>query len=280
MVSTTIDFIVKRHGEKKPSPGVISSTPEDRVVPLSEEGRAKELAFGRDVISVRPRYAHIIGITSDYLRTMQTLEANLEGAGYDIKDGRLVTTMARSDIGLGVNNHDRNSHPDMPKYGKGKKVLDAYVRTLFEKFWRPRLRFGNPPCLSAYAAAMMDAVLYSIQRQQTLPFEGSVLVEIVTHCPVIDVAAHCFSGGKSLEQGAFQDGEFFTGRVENDNYAHKYQGLIKWDIKGKEYTMPSADVCRDVMGMPPTDSIDARGALKAMRRWYTALASTKSIAHQ
>lgn len=225
----TIDFIVKRHGEKEKVPGLVSSTPQDRGVPLSDKG-IKEERWGETNIQPPPHYAHVIGISSDYLRTVQTLNLNLLGAGYDPRDGQNVTTMMRSDIGLGVNNHARNAHPEMPTYGNEPEVLNAYVRTLFEKFWNPR--HGNPPCMAAYATAMIGATVYGIQRTQILPLpdDARVLVEIVTHCPVIDVAAHAFSGGKSLERGAFQTGEFFTGRYEGPEREE-----LRFDIKGETY---------------------------------------------
>lgn len=231
----TIDFIVKRHGAKsKPNVPIISSTPEDCVLPLSDKSIKEERKWGETNIQPPPYYAHVIGISSDYLRTVQTLDFNLLGAGYDPRDGQKVTTMVRSDIGLGVNNHARSSHPEMPPYGNEPEVLNAYVRTLFEKFWHARP--GNPPCLAAYAAAMMGATVYGIQRTQILPLpdDARVLVEIVTHCPVIDVAAHAFSGGKSLERGAFQTGEFFTGRYENDS-DRKALDQLEFEIKGAKY---------------------------------------------
>lgn len=227
-----IDFIVKRHGEKESVPGLISSTPQDRTVPLSEKGRLEEQRFGNDHIHAFPHYKHVIGITSDYVRAEQTLGLNLFGAGYNVKNGQLVTTVARSDIGLGVNNHNKDAHPEMPKYGNEPEVLNAYVRTLFEKFWHARP--GNPPCMAAYAAAMMDATAYAIKRAQILPLPdyARVLVEIVTHCPVIDAAAHVFSKGKSLEQGAFQTGEFFTGHY--DPLGDRMEGL-QFEIKGRTH---------------------------------------------
>lgn len=230
----TIDFIVKRHGEKESVPGLVSSTPRDRGVSLSEKGTREEREWGEKHIQPPPYYAHVIGISSDYVRAVQTLDLNMLGAGYDPRDGQKVTTMVRSDIGLGVNNHARSAHPEMPPYGNDPQVLNEYVRTLFEKFWTPRP--GNPPCLAAYGVAMLDAIGYGIQRTQILPLpdDARMLVEIVTHCPVIDVAAHVFSGGKSLEKGAFQTGEFFTGRYENDS-DRKALDQLEFEIKGAKY---------------------------------------------
>lgn len=228
----TIDFIVKRHGEKEKGRGVVSSTRPDIVVPLSDRGREEEFGWGKKHIPGPPHYAHIILIYSDYLCAEETVDQNMLGAGYDYYDGQKVTMMIRSDIGLGVNNHARSAHSEMPLYGHEKKVLDAYVRTLFKKFWHPRP--GNPPCLAAYAAAMLDAVAYGIERTKGMPLpdDARVLVEIVTHCPVIDVAAAVFSGGKSLEQGAFQTGEFFTGR-----YEEPAREQLTFEIKGEEYNL-------------------------------------------
>ncbi len=227
-----IDFIVKRHGEKESIPGLVSSTPQDHSVSLSDKGRREEQRFGEEHIKAPPYYAHVIAIASDYVRTVETVELNVLGAGYDIDDGQKVTTMMRSDIGLGVNNHAQSAHPEMPKYGNEPEVLNAYVRTLFEKFWHARP--GNPPNMAAYAAAMLDATAYAIKRAQILPLPdyARVLVEIVTHCPVIDAAAHVFSKGKSLEQGAFQTGEFFTGHY--DPLGDRMEGL-QFEIKGRTH---------------------------------------------
>lgn len=231
----TIDFIVKRHGEKESVPGLVSSTPQDRAVPLSEKGIYEERRFGEEHIPF-PHYNHVIGITSDYLRAQETLRLNLFGGGYNVKNGQSVTTVARSDIGLGVNNHDKGSHPEMPTYGSEPDVLNVYVRTLFEKFWHARP--GNPPCLAAYAAAMMDAIGYGIERTKRMPLpdDARVLVEIVTHCPVIDAAAYALVGKEIFEKGAFQTGEFFTGKYElgPEDREGKRKEQVVWSIKGME----------------------------------------------
>ncbi len=302
----TIDFVVKRHGAKsKPNVPIVSSTPEDCVLPLSDKSMKEERTWGEKHIQPPPYYAHVIGISSDYLRTVQTLDFNLLGAGYDPRNGQKVTTMVRSDIGLGVNNHDRSAHPEMPLYGHEKEVLDAYVRTLFEKFWHPR-KEGNPPCLAAYAAAMLDAIAYGIERAQGLPLpdDARVLVEIVTHCPVIDAGAYAVKRVLNLSpenaaiamlseerwtipenwslapRSAFQTGESFSGQyVSNWKTIGPYPTALlddpiafdnlSFDIKGEEFAFHWENDA-----YPPVDCPEVVRALRSARQHYLEEAST------
>jgi hypothetical protein len=226
----TIDILAKRHGDKDRSMPVVASTPEDVLVPLSAQGLVNELRFGEE--HIERDYDHIICISSNFVRVLQTRDRNLQGAGYDHKNSKLVTKVERTDLGLARYNF---AHVLVPPV----KPLDVYIQRIMTERWNEVS--DDAPVMSKYAAVFCDALLQGlwIADNAGLPYDARVLLKIDTHSPIIDAGAYALTSGKSLQATPFAMGEYFTGKFERvplgtTRIAGEY---FDFEIKGNQYRL-------------------------------------------
>ena len=125
----TIDIIVSRHEKKDSIADKKKQRAGDNIdkfeVPLSAQGAEDARATGHDVLGKHP-YNHLHVVTSEFLRTRQTAENFLEGAGYNLgelrNDARRFVEVTDSRIGLG----GANWNLAVP-FGNDPEVLNRYV---------------------------------------------------------------------------------------------------------------------------------------------------------
>jgi broad specificity phosphatase PhoE len=251
----TIDVIATRH-EKKASdikPISVGDVIDREQVSLSLEGFADAGLLGHRELA--RDYDHIFILTSDFLRTKQTADSVLEGAGYDIgklrDDSRRITFRTTDRIGLSGTNW---STPNTPPFGTEQEVLDAHVNYLMANYFLERAdQPGNPknhPVMARSGAALLKGLADGIvDVAARLKPQQRGLVLIVTHAPIIDALAATYGNRLQLtpttEKEAYKVqvapfeahnmGQYMKGTVAmNDDLEKSYVPL---EIKGKEHVL-------------------------------------------
>ncbi len=227
---TSIDILAKRHGDKDRSTPVVASSFADSQLPLSEEGKRAERAFGEKHIA--RDYDLIVAISGTYFRVKQTRDENLLGAGYEPNNENKVIVVERSDLSLGRYNF---AHPSMPPV----KPLDRYVDTMLTTFWQEQP--GDAPTMSKYAASFCDALLQGVWLVDNADLgpDAKALLKIDTHSPILDAGAYAVSETQSLTLPPFKMGEFFTGTFRRihgggDELPGEY---FDFNIKGESHRL-------------------------------------------
>jgi hypothetical protein len=271
----TIDFIAMRHGKKiskkdkpadmddkdVPVPGHPGDQIDRERVCLSPKGRDEIYELSHRVLN--SGYGAITVVTSNFLRTGDTVMSLLKGAGYDPEtdlhgDGRRFRIMTDSYIGLGGTKWEPCPQ-GVPKFSDDPKELTAYVNALHERAWLEDANepVGNPnrfPVMARRGSALLYKGAEAVEdvAMRLKPGQRG-LVAIVTHCPTVD--AFQATMGKHIEMRntgdinpdgrelydvclvepmkAYTMGEYMLGSVEADsrNLADAHLTL---NMKGKE----------------------------------------------
>ncbi len=247
-----IYVVLVRHEKKearipKPEPGGL----EDRTqVPLSADGRVDASASGRrELYDKGVRVAHIVH--SGFLRTAQTAEAWLRGAGITedpYANADLFRIIADSEIGLSGAKWD---YPCFPPFGNDQEVLNTYVRHALGSHYlrsdEPPQHTGVVPVMARKAAAVLEHVVSGVEdvaRRLQSGENGAVIV--VTHGPIVDAATMTLNGGLKVVQlqdyvnrielkpfVAHREGEYVVGTL--DLGGDPNEAWLALNIRGTEH---------------------------------------------
>lgn len=200
-----VDILVTRHGKKaqRPAKDVPGGLADRTDVALSEDGMCEAESAGRTEFS-RESYSGIVVVTSDFLRTNQTADAVLRGAGIDLEEvaSRGMRYRRGTDSRMGLS----GSHWTVPgpKFGPTQDELDGYVRNILRE--HSLLREGDEgnesrhPVMAARGASIYEALaggLYELGQQLRHDERGLLLV--VTHASIVDAFATAFTGDLTFE---------------------------------------------------------------------------------
>lgn len=264
-----IDIIITRHEKKDKSVEAdckakgtlfIAGGKIDRMqVGLSAEGVQDAEELGRRELADKTHDAIYVA-TSDFLRTQQTADAILRGAGYDpeeLRDGRRMSIATYDRIGLSGTDWKSVEDASGAKvpFGEDQKVLDMYVNTCLGRYFLERAdRPGNPkrnPVMARRGAGLFEALVQGISEMPLrLKPQQRGLVLVVTHAPTIDAFASVATGSLKFEgTGENIDGKLVykveLTPVEAHNQGqymrgHAHIGLdtISLGVKGKEVLLP------------------------------------------
>lgn len=275
-----IDIIITRHGKKDKSvedgckaqgiPFVAGGKIDRTQVGLSAEGAKEVEEIGRSELAGKTHDAIYVA-TSDFLRTHQTADAILRGAGYDpeeLRNGRRISIATYDRIGLSGTDWKSVEDANGAKvpFGDDQKVLDRYVNTILERYFLERAdEPGNPnkrPVMARRGAALLEALANGVSEiPARLKFGQRGLVLLVTHAPTIDSFASVASGNLTFEETdehtldgndvyevelapieAHNQGQYIMGRVRTEGDYQLDTSPISLTIKGKEYVLPVRDV--------------------------------------
>jgi len=252
----TIDVIAMRHGKKiskkdkpegmedkdVPVPGSPGDQTDRERVCLSPKGRGEIYDLGHRVLN--SGYDAITVVTSNFLRTGDTVMSLLKGAGYNPEtdlhgDSRRFRIMTDSYIGLGGSKWEPCPR-GVPKFSDDPTELTAYVNALHERAWLESADepLGNPnkfPVMARRGSALLYKGAEAIEDVATRLKPGQRgLVAIVTHCPTID--SFQATMGKHIEIG-------LTGGTNPDGrelYEVRLVAPMKAHMMG-EYMLGSVD---------------------------------------
>lgn len=244
--------IITRHekreeGRKGPAGGT-----EDRTqVGLSEEGKRNAYALGEQELAGKG-IDRVVVITSGFLRTDQTAEGILQGAGFDVERdvyGRADRARIVRDSRLGLGGTTWGVPG--PKFSIEQEQLNRYVNHLLAGYWlEHENKPGNPenyPVLALRSAAMLEALTsgleelaVSLQPQQ----QGALIV--VTHGPILDSLAVAYNSKLQTEPMRETTGE---GRdlfrvhlepIEAHNQGHYMKGTVSLETSLANVHIPLA----------------------------------------
>lgn len=223
-IKMVIRTLITRHEEKMKAPGsIIPGSAEDQRLPLSLRGTQRAFMLGQNNL---PRdYDTVIALRSNLVRTTQTLQHALAGAGYDPDDAtKVVWTPENAAIGLACGY--AFSHSALPPYAPSGPQLDDHIKGLLEGCYFRKGDDPSRPAASYLAASLLDSLLDGITRGLHVAASGgNALVVLATHTPFIDsLDAALFEtvnlgvDGKGKVRphwpGAYATGDFISGYVE------------------------------------------------------------------
>jgi len=226
---------------------------------LSADGLKDAKALGQTLFGGKG-YDAVSVCTSNFLRTKQTANAILEGAGFDVEkdlygNSRRARFRTEDRLGLGGTNWEAPNIPDF------KKDLNGYVSGVLDKYFLERADqpAGNPniwPVMARRSAALHDVLADGVEEMATrLKPQQRGLVMVITHCPTIDALAGVYTNALNWRAtGTSQNGaQVYDVKLAQPVEAHDMgQYMIgstlgedrpQWTsvpltIKGKEYSMP------------------------------------------
>jgi hypothetical protein len=234
------EIILTRHGKKVKSKDIPNIE-----CPLSEEGLKESFEMGQSVLE--RDYDLITVIHSPYVRTRQTAEQILAGAGYDL-NAEGIGIIERSGIGM-IEGVDYTK--GLPPFGDSE-LLDEFVRAILTKCYFKH-EDKTKPVMAGHASAMLDSIDMGIGMQKdSLTKDQKGLLLIVSHAAILDsglaVALDALKthiegkeGYVTLGDfpGAHQQGEFSTGKAE-----YMKDGTVRYafDVKGRTVTLTDEEL--------------------------------------
>lgn len=254
--------MVTRHEEKmKPVEKVVPGSAEDQRLPLSMRGKQNAYRTGQDPQVVPPSCDLVIAARSTLMRTTETLQHMLSGAGYDVDSSVVQWQPERAETGLACGFDF--SHPELPKYDPAPAPADAYVKTLLTDYFVPCDGDKTRPVMAAMGAALLDSMISGIE--QALPClrnGGSALFAQATHAPFIDaldavlfdtVNTDIATGCNTLENwpGHYAMGEYVVGGNCGpiENFSFLVQGKsIEGRWRTSTFSLDDLKRRRDVTG--------------------------------
>ena len=229
----TLHLLTTRHEAKmKPVGKIIPGSVEDQRLPLSYEGAKNAYKTGQDSKVVPPGCGVVIAGRSTLVRTTQTLQQMLAGAGYNPDDTASVQWQPES-VETGLACGYNFEYPGLPAYSPQNPAADNYVKALLEQCFVPVDSDKTRPVMAAMGYALLNSMITGIET--ALPFVrdgGNVLVTQATHAPFIDaldavlfdtVTIDAAGKGTVQEpavggwQGHYAMGEFIKGEIYQVN---------------------------------------------------------------
>ena len=127
--------LTTRH-EQKMAAMVAPGSPEDQRLSLSYKGQQNAHNTGQNQAIVPPNFDVVIADRSTLVRTTQTLQHMLAGAGYNPDDANVVVWNPE-DAGIGLANGMDFAHTELPLYAPTPTEARAYIERFLTKFWLP-----------------------------------------------------------------------------------------------------------------------------------------------
>ena len=181
MTYGTISGLVARHGKKTNEVSdAESGTLVDKLVPLTPEGVAQMQQLGTRTI--KPDFYQVIdATTSPYVRTRQSMQEMVVGAGYA---SHTVGRAEREDLWFGIANWAAEG---VPHYDPASG--NEYVQEILKKFWMGPQGANGQPVIAQFAYGVIDSFIRGVERIMPEVQRGAnALVMVVTHGTVIDAA--------------------------------------------------------------------------------------------